>query len=370
VNGTIVVAGAIARQTGRAGHAWQYLQYLLGFRRLGYDVLFIDSLEQPVDAAGVAYLRRVMEDLELGDCWSLLYDGTAAGVSRREAVRRARSALLLVNVMGYLQDEEILGAAPKRVFLDIDPGFGQMWRELGLADIFAGHDAYVTIGVNVGRTDCAIPPCGLDWITTSQPVVLEQWPASNGSDSGRFTSVGAWRGPFGPVEYDGEVWGQRVHEFRKFADLPRRTRAQFELAFAIDPGDERDRELLDEKGWSLVDPIEVAASPGTYRRYIQGSKAEFMVAKNMYVKSVSGWFSDRSICYLASGKPVLAQDTGLRHLYPVGEGLLTFSTLDEAAAGVEEIEGNYGRHSAAARALAVDYFDSDKVLGRLLDRLA
>jgi hypothetical protein len=370
MNGTIVVAGAIARQAGRAGHTWQYLQYLLGFRQLGFDVLFVDWLEAPPSEAGVTYLGRVMARLGLGDRWSLLYDGEAAGLPRREVVRRARSASLLINVMGYLRDEEILGVAPKRVFLDIDPGFGQMWRELGLVDIFMGHDAHVTIGENVGRADCHIPGCGLDWIKTRQPIVLAEWPAANGSETGRFTSIGAWRGPFGPVEYDGEIWGQRVHEFRRFVDLPGRTRAEFELALAIDPGDEGDRELLVEKGWSLVDPAEVAASPDAYRRYVQRSKAEFMVAKNMYVKSRSGWFSDRSICYLASGKPVLVQDTGLQDLYPVGEGLLTFSTLEEAAAGVEEIEGDYDRHSATARELAVEYFESNKVLGRLLDRLA
>lgn len=364
------MAGAIAREPGRAGHAWQYLQYVLGFRRLGFDVLFVDALDPPVDRNSVLYLREVMDRFGLGDRWSLLYDGRAEGVPRRELVERAKSAPLLINVMGYLQDAELLAAPAKRVFLDIDPGFGQMWRELGLANVFEGHDAYVTIGENIGRADCSVPDCGFDWITTRQPVVLAEWPATHGLGEGRFTSVGAWRGPFGPIEYRGETYGQRVHEFRKFVDLPRRTGAEFECALAFEAGDERDRELLMEHGWSLVDPAGAAATVDAYRTFIQRSAAEFMVAKSMYVKTRSGWFSDRSVCYLASGKPVLAEETGLADLYPVGEGLLTFSTLEDAEAGVEEVIGNYERHSAAARELAAEFFDSDKVLGRLLDRLA
>ena len=165
------------------------------------------------------------------------------------------------------------------------------------------------------------------------------------------------------------TYGSRVHEFRKFFELPRLVDADFELALDIDPAEVDDLRALDANGWRLVDPTAVAGTPGAYRSYIQGSKAEFSVAQNMYVATRSGWLSDRSLCYLASGKPVLAQDTGFSDNYPVGEGLLAFSTLEEAAAGVEEIERNYDRHSRAARALAEEYFDSEKVLRSLLTRL-
>jgi hypothetical protein len=226
----------------------------------------------------------------------------------------------------------------------------------------------VTVGENIGGPDCTIPTCGLEWITTPQPVVLELWPPR--ADGGeRFTSVASWRGPFGPIDYGGRTYGLRVHEFRKFAKLPSLSRQSFEIALDIDPAEVDDLALLRDNGWSLVDPDAVAGDPWAYRRYVQGSMAELMIAKNMYVESRSGWFSDRSICYLASGKPVLAQETGFTRFHPAGEGLLAFETLEEALAGAEEISGDYERHARAARALAEERFDSRKVLRRLLERL-
>jgi hypothetical protein len=256
------------------------------------------------------------------------------------------------------------------VFVDIDPGFGQMWRDLGLHDAFRGHTDFVTLGRNIGRPDCTIPTCGLNWVTMSQPVVLEHWPAQPPRPEGAFTSIGAWRGLNGPIEYKGKTYGLRVHEFRKFVGLPARCPGtRFEMALGIHPGDAKDIALLRENGWSLVEPKTVAGGPEEYRAYIAGSKAEFMVPKQMYVETNSGLLSDRSVYYLASGRPVLARDTGIRHLYPTGEGLLTFSTLEEAAAGVEAINHDYERHCRAAREIAIEYFDSDKVLTRLLGKL-
>jgi hypothetical protein len=214
-----------------------------------------------------------------------------------------------------------------------------------------------------------VPDNGLHWITTPQPVILDQWPVCPPGDGRRFTSIASWRGAYGPIDYEGRRYGLRVHEFRKFADLPRATDAHFELALDIHPAETADLDLLEDRGWALVDPLAVGDTTDSYRRYIEGSNAEFMVAKGMYVESRSGWFSERSICYLATGRPVLAQDTGLGDLLPVGEGLITFSTLDEAAAGVEEIRSDPERHARAAREIAVEHFDSDKVLGRLLEQL-
>lgn len=273
---------------------------------------------------------------------------------------------MLLNVNGFLTDEEMLGRARKRVLLDVDPGFGQMWQELGLHGMFRGHDDYVTLGRNIGRPDCAIPTCGLRWITMPLPVVLDHWPVYRAPPDAAFTSIASWRAPFGPIEYRGKVYGLRAHEFRKFARLPRLSNETFRLALRIHPDEVADLGLLAEGGWSLVDPLVVAGDPWAYRAFIQGSKAEFMVARSMYVETNSGWFSDRGIAYLASGKPVVAQDTGLRRLYPVGEGLLTFSTPAEALSAVDEVSRDYRRHARAARAIAEEYFDSDKVLGRLL----
>src|SRR5436190_6627371 len=243
-----------------------------------------------------------------------------------------------------------------------------MWRALGLHDAFGGHDAYVTVGQSIGSPESPIPTGDIDWIPTPQPVVLEHWPAEPGSGRA-FTSVGSWRGPFGPITYEGVTYGLRVHEFRRFAELPRLVSEPLEIALDIDDADRGDVELLRAAGWTLRDPREIAADPWHYREYAHSSSAELMVAKNMYVEGRSGWFSDRSICYLASGRPVLAQETGFSRHHPVGEGLLSFSTLEEAAEGVERIAADHRRHSRAARAIAEEQFDSDRVLRRLLEKL-
>jgi hypothetical protein len=383
VRGLIAVGGSLAQKPHQAGHTWVFLQYLLGFRRLGYDVLVLDRLEPGMctDAAGrpcslddstaLRYFLDVTRRFGLGESFSLAYDGgqRVVGLPRHEVLERVRRSALFLNFMGFVNDPEVLAAAPRRVFFDFDPGFGQMWRALGLADPFAGHDAFVTVGERVGQPGCTIPDCGLTWVTTPQPVVLEQWPAAPPRPDGAFTSIGAWRGPYGPIEYGGRTYGLRVHEFRRFLELPGVTGERFEVALDIDAAETRDLAALHDNGWSLADPRRVAADPAAYQAYLRGSKAEFLVAKNLYVQSASGWFSDRSICYLATGRPVLAQDTGVRDLYPTGEGLLVYSTPEEAADGVAAINADYERHCRAARRLAEDRFDSDVVLPRLLSKL-
>jgi hypothetical protein len=373
VAGRIVIAGCMAQKPFQAGHTWQYLQYLLGFRRLGWDVLFVDRLAGTVaaDDARVRYVSDVFSEVGLEGAWTIgLDDGTQIGAGRADTLDFVRTADLLLNVMGYCDDEELLTAARRRVFLDTDPGFGQMWRELGLADIFAGHDDHVTIGERIGAADCTVPDCGLEWITTPQPVVLDAWPCTEPpAGRVRFTSIARWRGAYGPIDYLGHRYGLRAHQMRRFADLPGVASAAFELALEIHPDERADISMLRDRGWLLSDPALAAATPSSYLHYLQGSGAELMVAKGMYVDSRSGWFSERSICYLACGRPVLAQDTGLGDLYPTGRGLLTFSTLDEAVAGVESIVADHAGHSADARAIAEEYFDSDRVLSRLADRL-
>lgn len=362
--GTIVIAGSLAQRPGYGGHAWVFLQYVHGFRRLGYEVLFLDRLDVP-DAAGTRWIADVLGGIP----WSLRCGGETLGMTRRHVLEKVRESVMLLNVMGYLDDAEILGVAPRRVFLDIDPGFGQMWQALGLATMFKGHDAYVTIGENIGKPECSVPTCGIDWLTTPQPVVLDQWPVRNGASCTTFTTVASWRGPFGPVEYDGRTYGLRVHEWRKFAALPTASGQAFDVAMEMDDVDAKDRTLLESNGWRLVDPRSVAGGIGSYRNFVSGSRAEVMIAKNMYVATRGGWFSDRSICYLAAGKPVLAQDTGFSKYHPTGRGLIAFSTPEEAADGVKAINADYSAHCRAAREIAEAQFDSDKVLTRLLDEL-
>lgn len=176
----MIVAGSVAQRPHHGGHAWVFLQYLLGFRRLGFDVLFVDRLDRgmDVDESNVRFLSELMDRFGLGGDWAILLDGgrETVGRTRNDVVETARRSVLLLNVMGFLEDEEILGAAPLRAFLDIDPGFGQMWHELGLADLFGGHDRHVTVGQGIGGRGCSIPTCGINWITTLPP-----WSSASGS---------------------------------------------------------------------------------------------------------------------------------------------------------------------------------------------
>jgi hypothetical protein len=358
---------------------WVFLQYLLGFRKLGFDVLYVDALEpdQCVDfqrrpcgieeSWNVRYFGDVMNKYGLADCWTLLAGKhRTLGASREKVADFVREAECVIHVMGFLRHDELLGQARQHVFLDIDPGFGQMWRTLGLADIFDGHDHYLTVGLNVGETAFLGPTCGLTWIPTPPPVVLDMWPKQPTGAGKSFTSVCTWRGVFGPIDYQGRTYGLRVHEFRKFYELPRLSRAKFELALDIDRAETRDLDQLHSYGWQLVDPEYTVQSPQSYRDYIQRSFAEFGVAKNLYVETRGGWVSDRTVCYLASGKPALVQDTGLRDKLPTHEGLVVFNDLNEARRGVERICTDYERHCQAARRIAEEHFDSDKVLPRML----
>lgn len=371
----VTVAGSVAQRPQRGGHAWVFLQYLLGFQRLGYEVLFVDRLTAemlPPGAStdeGVGWVEETLGAHGLGDNYAvLLDDGESAGVTREQVLDHLRSSTLLVDVMGFLGEEDLLAAAPRRLFLDIDPGFPQMWQELGLHTSFGSHDAYATVGLRVGKEGSRVPTCGIEWIATPQPVVLEHWPATPPGSA--YTSVASWRGPFGPIEFEGENFGLRAHQMRRFAELPSRAGVPMELALEIEAADRGDEELLREGGWSVVSPLQVAASAEDYRRYVQNSRAEVGVAKDMYVRSRGGWLSDRSICYLAGGKPVLAQATGYELEVETGAGLLSFATPEEAAAAVAEVEADYGRHSGAARELAEERFDSDRVLAELLEAAA
>lgn len=243
-----------------------------------------------------------------------------------------------------------------------------MWNALGLADVFQGHDDFVTIGENIGESGCRIPTCDLKWTTTPQPVVLDLWPAR--PSTGRaVTSVATWRGAYAPVEYNGQIFGLRAHELRRFAALPIASRLPLHLALAIHSDDSADRELLETSGWTLLDPGTVAGDPWSYREFIGGSAGELMVAKNMYVRAHSGWVSDRSLCYLSTGRPVVAQDTGFSSRYPTGCGLVSFTTFDEAVGALEQVAAEPVKHGQAARELGEAYFDSDIVLGRLLAAL-
>ncbi len=374
------MAGALAQRPGVAGHAWVFVNWVLGLRSLGYHVVFVDRLEsamlEPGEAAESSvqwrWVQAVMGCGRVAGDVAILVDGgrRSLGLERSTLLERCRQADVLFNVMGYLDDVELMDAfdAP-RVFVDIDPGFPQMWHALELCDVFAGHDVFVTVGLAVGGPSSFVPTGGRAWITTPPPVDLRAWPEAPPASSGSrplVSSIATWRGPEGPLTYEGRTFGLRVHEFRRFSELPRRAPGlDFRLALDIDPGDSGDSSLLEAGGWTLQDPRAEARTLGDYRRYIVASDVEFAVAKQMYVRSRGGWFSDRSACYLASGRPVVTQETGYSRHLPTGIGLVPFGDPDEALDALREVTGDPVRHQKAARHLAEEYFDARTVLRRL-----
>lgn len=376
------MGGALAGRERNAGGAWVRLSWVRGFQQLGADVIFVDQIgrESCVDEQGeltpfaesvnLAYFERVVGHFGLDRSAALIYeDGQEfAGLTRERLLDAAASADLLVNISGHLTWEPLLSRAPRLAFVDLDPGFTQFWEAAGLGGSrLARHDLHFTIAENFGAASCAIPAAGVHWRVTRQPIVLRDWPVAPCAGATGFTTVGALRGPFAPVQHGGRTYGLKIHELRKFVTLPQRVEAPFELAMSIHPGDHRDRDALLAHGWRIVDPRVALPDPEAFRGYVQASGAEFSVAQGMYVDTASGWFSDRTVRYLASGKPALVQETGFSRNLPAGEGLVPFTTLEDAVTGADRIAADYAGHCQAARAVAEKYFDSDLVLGRFLE---
>jgi hypothetical protein len=397
---SIVVGAGIARRPLNGGGPWARLQWVLGLRRLGFDVYLVDEIgrDSCVDATGavasfetslnLAHFRRVVEAFDLQGSAALVYEGGEAveGAAAAELLDRAQDAELLINIGGKVAWEPLLRRFRRRCYVDIDPGFTQLAGASQSGDSgLDGYDAYFTIGENIGTPGCSIPTNGISWQPVRPPVVLDEWPVSAEGDPGRFTTVAAWQGrPPGSPAHDSRSFGLKADELRKVVELPARVAQSFEIALnldaprpllpdgpyppLLDPPVREDVELLLRHGWQLVDPRVAAPDPAAFRRYLQGSGAEFSVAKGMYVELQSGWFSDRTVCYLASGKPALVQDTGFGRVLPVGEGIVSFRTLDDAVTGARRIGRDYPAQCEAARAIAEECFDSDVVLGRLLDQ--
>jgi hypothetical protein len=371
----ILLSGMVAGDPRQGGATWAVLQYFLGLRGLGHDVLVVEPVPRrpgaPDPLGSTSEVAEYFRSLEpLSGHAALLGTGSTdtAGLPYRELARFASEADLLINISGMLEDERLLEPIPVRVFLDLDPGFVQAWHVTGEDMRLDRHTHWVSIGQQIGRPGCPIPTCGKDWIPTLPPVALDHWPLAAAPPGDAFTTIGHWRS-YGSIEHEGIHYGQRAHSLRELIDLPRRVDTRLVLALGIHPDEARDIEELERNGWELVDPAAAAGTPGGYAAFIRSSTAELGIPKSGYVASRSGWFSDRSACYLASGRPVVAQETGFSEHLPTGEGLLAFSTVEGAAAAIDEVRGSWERHSRAARELAEERFDSRKVLARLLDEL-
>ena len=367
----ILFAGIIGRYPF-GGVTWCSLMYLLGLRDLGHEVCYLEDTGECIydaDADAIsedpAYGTRTIHDAlaphGLGDRWCFVnYDETYHGWSRDRLRHYCRDADLYIDLSGgcwFWRDE--YRAIPKRIFVDSDPVFTQLAIAKGVAwyvDFFRQFDHLFTFGANVGTAACDVPTGGFTWHKTWQPVVTRLWRTDGPPARDRFTTVMTWK-----TESFTDVDGNKDREFVRFIDLPARTPARFELAV------NGPHELLREHGWSPVDAMRVSRTADGYRDFIRGSKAEFGVAKHAYVAHRSGWFSDRTACYLAAGRPAVVQDTGWSGHLPSGTGLIPFSTVEEAIDGLARVESDYALHSARAAEIARDCFDASRVLPRLLD---
>lgn len=372
----IIFAGTIGR-SGLGGQAWASLQYLLGLRALGHDVYYLEDcgdttwvwdwereewnydLDYPA-----AYVRACLEPFGFAGRWIYRTDTGARGLPPEEFAEVCAEADLLVMRAVPLWTWRTEYDRPQhRAFIDVDPGFTQVSIANGDAGLAAGvarAERRFTIGRNIGNVNCPVPTAGGPWLKTAPPVFLPEWPvAKDAADC--FTSIVRWQG-FREANYNGVSYGQRDREFPRFLGLPRAVTQKFCMAqMGTNP------EKLASHGWEVARGEVVSRTPASYRAFIQQSRAEFSVPKHGYVNSGSGWFSDRSVCYLASGRPVLIEDTGLRGWLPAGKGVITFDDPSSAAAGVESINSDYDRHCQAARHLAEQVFSTEEVLPPFLD---
>lgn len=379
-----LVSGALANKPYNGGEAWVRTSWLRGLSRLGFETCFVEQIEASacVDGEGRptsfeasvnrGFFEQALAALAPESRAALILESgpTTVGLPYPELLELAAEAELLVNISGHLELESAKRGPRRRAYLDVDPGFTQIWEESGggggrLED----HDLHFTVGENIGTSSSSIPSAGVDWRPLPPPVVLADWPLEPAPREDRFTTVAGWRSPLGELSHGGVAYPGKHHEWRRIIDLPGRSGHEFEIALDIHPDEHRDLASLRDHGWRIEDPRAVAGDPLAFGDYVRGSAAECSVAHGVYVETRSGWLSDRTIRYLASGRPALVQDTGIGERYPVGEGLVTFKTVEEAAAGAQAIVGDYPAHAAAARALAEERFDSDHVIGHFLDQL-
>jgi hypothetical protein len=381
---TVIISAYNVANTPRiGGHFWVYLQYAHALRQLGCEVFWLervrcDRADREASAAISTFLRR-MDRFGLGGR-AILYETDSAGgdgalrfidVSPTTAETLFRRADLLLN-FHYAIDPALLARFRRTALVDIDPGLLQFWISRGQIPM-PPHDLYLTIGETVGTPEARFPDCGLAWIRIRPPVCLDLWPFTYDPDCRRFTTVSSWLGGEYVTEGRGETKrvlyenDKRV-AFLQFADLPARTPCELELALHLDGKlDADDRELLERKGWRVRHAREVARTPERYRTYIQTSRGEFSCAKPSCIQFQNAWMSDRTLCYLASGKPVVVQDTGPSAFLPTGEGLFRFSTIEEAAEGLAAIDGRYEWHCRAARTIVETFFDARVVVSDILN---
>lgn len=376
----IICTAKIANTT--VGHIDHALAYAVGFQQLGHEVYVmehvgsgrcLDTNNQKVPFVqwdGRLHFEKVMKSYGLWPRCSLMYKQgeSTHGMPFKEANSVAKRCDLLITRSGQIHKvPEIFEPPQCRAYFDGNPGMTQYaFREKrGEFDALDRYDFLFTLGFNIGTEACPIPTDGCRWYPMPRPVVLPMWPTRFDATSKRFTTISTWKGR-ATFQWEGKESGEKSDNWMQYLDLPQLAAQDFEIAMLMNSTSQQaDRAMFREKGWVLTDPRELH-DLDDYRRYIGQSRAEFSVAHNRYVEFSTGWFGDRSALYLASGKPVLVQSTGMESSLPIGKGLLTYNTMEEATAGVEAINKDYAGHCQAAREIATEIFDSKKVLRKIL----
>jgi hypothetical protein len=380
-----IVTGMIASYPV-GGVAWDYGQYALGLERLGFEVYYLEDTgwqtynpiqgEYGEDCSyAVEFLQKSLAYLSptLGRRWHFRnMDGRTFGVEGASWRQVLAEAEVFLNVSGgtLLRDEYM--PCRRKVLIDTDPGWNH-FRNYPRWDAnpnwqgshgYRAHDVFFTYAERLGKADCILPSMGLTWHPTRPPVVLDCWQAQ--PPGKKWTTVMTWKNFQETIVYQGVTYGTKEMEFSRVQDLPRQGAARFELAVGSDKAPRDEWRAL---GWSVIDSHSISKTAQDYHAYIQSSRGEFSVTKNVYVATRCGWFSCRSVCYLAASRPVVVQETGFSEFIPTGRGLFAFTDLEGAARAVQEAEGNYAFHQRAARELAEQYFDAPVVLGSLLKRI-
>jgi hypothetical protein len=365
-----------------AGVTYQFLHYLIALRRLGWDPYYVEDSTRwvydpatndttPAPRVNIEAIAPALAAHGFGDRWAFRshHEGGRVygiGETRLEALYRDTVALLNVTGAQELREEHL--ACPRRIYVESDPVKYQILAAQGDTNtraMLSQHDTLFSFGENLGQPDCGVPIEGFTWLPTRQPVVLDVWDCA-AAGGASYTTVATWRNR-NDIVYRGETYyWSKDREFEKVFDLPRRRSRPF--ALATTQVDAATAQRLTAAGWRLSDSVALSRDLGRYRAFIQGSRAEFTVAKDQNVRLRSGWFSDRSACYLAAGRPVITQDTGFGNVLPTGKGLFAFRDLDDVLAAVDAIESDYAGHCRAAREIAVEYFDAERVVGSLLER--
>jgi hypothetical protein len=367
-----------------AGVTYQFLHYLIGLRKLGYDPYYIEDSGRwiydprlndfsPDVTGNLGLVVPVLEQHGFGDRWAFrgnYPDGKCYGMTQKQILQLYRDAEAFLNVTGAQEIRDEHRQVRRRIYVESDPFASQVKvasGDEGMIAMLAEHDTHFSFGENLGQPDCNTPIERFRWRPTRQPVATELWKNCVRTGGTNYTTVTTWHNKGKNLEWRVDTWyWTKDREFVQFLELPLlRPKQSFELATSV--GDDVQK-LLRKDRWGQRGSIEISQDAGLYKRYIQESRGEFTVARDQYVRPNTGWFSDRTCCYLAASRPVITQETGFSKFIPSGKGLFGFRTMEDILHAVDAIESDYPGNRRAARDIAMEYFEAEKVVGSLMKR--